>query len=60
MMQPLYMSTREYFCCSYAVYMQYVFLTVEAMVDAAVHMGLPRAMATKLVNKTVKVRNPKH
>jgi pyrroline-5-carboxylate reductase len=40
--------------------MQYVFLTVEAMVDAAVHMGLPRAMATKLVNKTVKVRNPKH
>jgi len=32
----------------------YVFLTVEAMVDAAVHMGLPRAMATRLVNKTIK------
>jgi len=40
-----------YYLCGF---WQYVFLTVEAMVDAAVHMGLPRAMATRLVNKTIK------
>eukprot|EP01040_Poterioochromonas_malhamensis_P004751 gene4751-5098_t len=32
----------------------YVFLTMEAMIDAAVHLGFPRDMATKLVIATIK------
>jgi len=32
----------------------YVFLTMEAMIDAAVHMGFPRQMATQLVTQTIK------
>jgi pyrroline-5-carboxylate reductase len=32
----------------------YVFLTMEAMIDAAVHLGFPRDMATKLVISTIK------
>jgi pyrroline-5-carboxylate reductase len=35
--------------------MQYVFLTMEAMIDAAVHVGFPRNIATKLVVQTIKV-----
>ena len=35
--------------------LQYVFLTMEAMVDAAVHMGFPRDMATRLVITTIRV-----
>lgn len=31
----------------------YVFLFLEAMIDAGVHMGLPRYIAEKLVNQTV-------
>ncbi|MEM7331324.1 MAG: pyrroline-5-carboxylate reductase [Chloroflexota bacterium] len=31
----------------------YVFLFLEAMIDAGVHMGLPRPIAEKLVNQTV-------
>jgi len=31
----------------------YVFLVIEALVDAGVHIGLPRDMAEKLVTKTV-------
>jgi pyrroline-5-carboxylate reductase len=34
--------------------MQYVFLTMEAMVDAAVHIGFPRDMAVKLVTTTIR------
>lgn len=33
---------------------QYVFLTMEAMVDAAVHIGFPRDMAVKLVTTTIR------
>lgn len=32
----------------------YVFLTMEAMTDAAVHLGFPRDVATKLVTATIK------
>lgn len=32
----------------------YVFLTMEAMIDAAVHMGVPRDMAAKLVISTLR------
>jgi pyrroline-5-carboxylate reductase len=31
-----------------------VFLTMEAMVDAAVHIGFPRDMAVKLVTTTIR------
>lgn len=34
--------------------LQYVFLTMEAMIDAGVHMGFPRDMATKLVLATLR------
>lgn len=36
--------------------LQYVFLTMEAMVDAAVHLGFPRNVATRLVVNTIRVR----
>ena len=32
----------------------YVFLTMEAMIDASVHLGFPRATATKLVTATMR------
>lgn len=32
----------------------YVFLTMEAMIDAAVHVGFPRDTATKLVTSTIR------
>ena len=32
----------------------YVFLTMEAMIDAAVHIGFPRETAFKLVTATIK------
>lgn len=32
----------------------YVFLFMEALIDAGVHMGLPRHMAEKLVTQTIK------
>jgi len=32
----------------------YVFLTMEAMIDAAVHIGFPRDIAVKLVTATIK------
>lgn len=32
----------------------YVFLTMEAMIDAAVHLGFPRETAAKLVTATIK------
>ena len=32
----------------------YVFLTMEAMIDAAVHMGFPRETAKKLVLSTIR------
>ena len=35
-------------------YIQYVFLTMEAMIDAAVHIGFPRDMAVKLVTSTIR------
>lgn len=35
-------------------YAQYVFLTMEAMIDAGVHMGFPRDTATKLVLATLR------
>lgn len=35
-------------------YPKYVFLTMEAMIDAAVHLGFPRETAIKLVTATIK------
>jgi pyrroline-5-carboxylate reductase len=35
----------------------YVFLTMEAMVDAAVHLGFPRNIAQRLVVNTIRVMN---
>ena len=32
----------------------YIFLTMEAMIDAAVHMGFPRETAKKLVLSTIR------
>ena len=32
----------------------YVFLTMEAMIDAAVHVGFPRDIAVKLVTATIR------
>ena len=36
------------------MHFQYVFLTMEAMIDAAVHIGFPRDMAVKLVTSTIR------
>lgn len=36
------------------LYVQYVFLTMEAMTDAAVHLGFPRDVASKLVTATIR------
>lgn len=40
--------------CTYLSTLQYVFLTMESMIDAAVHMGFPRDVATKLVLGTLR------
>ena len=40
--------------CNKILTIQYVFLTMEAMIDAAVHIGFPREMAVKLVTSTIR------
>ena len=40
--------------CNLFLTVQYVFLTMEAMIDAAVHIGFPRDMAVKLVTSTIR------
>lgn len=43
------------FCSVLFCSWQYVFLTMEAMIDTAVHIGIPREMAKIMVGNTVKV-----